>query len=270
MKKSLSISILTLLFGLLFTACGEYQRVLKSNDANVKFEYGKKWYDEKKYGQAASVLSEIVSTFKGQERAEETLYMLGMCNYHTKDYMTAGTYLHTYYTRYPKGKYAEDALYYCGMGYYKDSPDVQLDQSGTVKAIEELTTFLELYPKSKRVPEVQNALFALQDKLALKQLQNAELYYNLGTYGGNNFQSAIVVCQNAMKRYPYTIYKEDFDLLVLKSKYKEAELSVAAKQPERFRNVIDEYYLFTNKYPESKHRSEVDQIYKTASKHVKN
>lgn len=267
MKKFLAISILLVSLGMI-TSCGEYQRVLKSNDASVKFEYAKKWYDEGKYAQAASVLSEMVSTFKGTERAEQVLYMLGMCNYYNKDYPSAGTYLHTYYTRYPKGKYAEDANYYCGMSYFLDSPDVQLDQSGTVQAIEELTTFLEYYPTSDRVPEVRNTIFQLQDKLALKQLQSAQLYYNLGTYGGNNFQSAIIVAQNALKNYPYSIYKEQFDMLILKSRFKEAELSISEKQADRFRTVVDEYYTFISNYPESNYRSEADNIFKIASKHI--
>ncbi len=267
MKKLLSISILLLSLGII-TSCGEYQRVLKSNDATTKFEYAKKWYDEGKYAQAASVLSEMVSTSKGTTRAEEVLYMLGMCNYYNKDYLTAGTYLHMYYTRYPKGKYAEDAHYYCGMGYYLDSPDVQLDQSQTVQAIEELTNFLELYPNSDRVPEVRNAIFAMQDKLAQKELMNAQLYYNLGTYGGNNFQSAIIVCRNALKKYPYSIYKEQFDMLILKSRFKEAELSVIEKQADRYRAVVDEYYTFITTYPESNFREEADNIFQIASKHI--
>lgn len=268
MKKLLTICMLTASLGLL-NSCGEYQRVLKTNDPSIKFEYAKKWYNEGKYAQAASVLGEMVNTLRGNERAEETLYMLGMCSYNTKDYPAAGTYLHAYYTRFPKGKYNEDAHYYAGMGYYLDSPDVQLDQSGTVKAIEELTTFLEYYPNSSRATEAQNAIFTLQDKLALKQLQNAQLYYNLGTYGGNNFQSAVIVSQNALKNYPYTIYKEQFEMLILKSKFKEAELSVSEKQGERFRSVIDQYYSFINAYPESTFRSEADNIFKIASKHIK-
>lgn len=269
MKKLLTLCILALSLASL-TGCGEYQRVLKTNDASVKYEYAKKWYGEGKYAQAASVLSEVVSTFKGQERAEEVLYMLGMCNYHNKDYATAGTYLHTYYTRYPRGKYAEDSHFYAGRGYYLDSPDVQLDQTPTQQAIEELTSFLEYYPKSERVDDVQRMIFELQDKLALKQLQNAQLYYNLGTYMGNNYQSAIIVAQNALKNYPYSIYKEQFDMLILKSRFKEADMSVAEKQPERFRQVVDNYYMFINTYPESKFRNEADNIFKIASKHVVN
>lgn len=268
MKKILTLCIITLSLGLL-SSCGEYQRVLKTHDSSVKFEYAKKWYDEGKYAQAASVLSEIVMTLRASDLAEESLYMLGMCNFYNKDYPTAGTYLHTYYTRYPKGKFAEDAHFYAGKGYYLDSPDVQLDQSATMQAIEELTSYLEYYPKSERVDEVQKMIFDLQDKLALKQLQNAQLYYNLGTYGGNNFQSAIIVAQNALKNYPYSAYKEQLDMLILKSRFKEADLSVAEKQSERFRQVIDNYYAFINSYPDSKFRSEADNIFKIASKHIK-
>lgn len=268
MRKFLTLSIIAAIAALSLTGCGEYQRVLKSNDPNVKYEYAKRIYDEGKYAQAASILTEIVSYFKGREQAEETLYMLGMCNYYTKDYLNSGAYLQTYYKRYPKGKYVEDARYYCGYGYYLDSPDPQLDQSGTVKAIEELGAFLELYPSSPRVPEVQNAIFDMQDKLALKQLQNAQLYYNLGTYGGNNYQSAILVAQNALKSFPYTKLKEQFEMLILKSRFQEAEHSVAEKKAERYTSVIDEYFSFINNYPESSYRTEADNIYKISSKHI--
>jgi outer membrane protein assembly factor BamD len=250
------------------SSCGEYQRVLKSNDPYLKYDYAQRCYDQGKYVQASSVLSEIVTVFKGTEKAEDTLYMLAMCNYENKDYVSAGSYFHMYYTRYPKGKYAEQARFYCGYGYYLDSPDAQLDQSETIKAIAELQGFLEYYPQSARVPEAQNALFEMQDKLTLKQLQNAQLYYNLGTYGGNNFESAIIVAQNAVKNYPYSKYKEQLEMLVLKARFREAELSVAEKQEERYRQVVDEYYSFINVYPESNYRSEADNIYKIASRHV--
>ena len=266
-RKFLFITVFVLgLMGL--SSCGEYQRVLKSTNPTVKFDYAKKCYDEGKYTQAASVLQEIVSMFKGTDRAEETLYMLAMCNYKNKDYLNSGTYFHTYYTRYPKGKYAEDARFYSGYGYFLDSPDPQLDQSGTIKAIEELSAFLEYFPQSSRVPEAQNAIFDAQDKLALKQLQNAQLYYNLGTYGGNNYQSAIITAQNALKKFPYSKYKEQMEMLILKSRFKEAENSVAEKQGDRYTQVIDEYFSFINNYPESNYRSEADNIYKIASKHV--
>jgi outer membrane protein assembly factor BamD len=103
--------------------------------------------------------------------------------------------------------------------------------------------------------------------LTLKELQNAQLYYNLGNFMGNNYESAIIVSQNALKDYPYSKYREDFELLILKSKYQEAKQSVNEKMEDRYRDVIDEYYSFINNYPESTHRKEADTIYKIAEKH---
>ena len=252
------------------SSCGEYQRAQKSTDPNYKFEFAKRAFEQKKYVQAATILEEIAPVFKGHERAEETLYLLAMSNYENRDYDTAGAYFRTYYSRYPKGKYAELARSYCGYGYYLSSPEPQLDQTGTIKAIEELQAFLDFFPRSDKVSIAQNAIFELQDKLTLKQLQNAQLYYNLGTYMGNNYESAIIVARNAIKDYPYSKYKEDLELLILKSRYQEADLSVDERKADRFREVIDEYYSFINNYPDSPNRSEAENIFKIASKYVQN
>ncbi len=254
---------------LLLTSCGEYNKVLKSTDANVKFEYAKKAFKKGKYGQACTLLSEIVTVMKGTEHAEEALYLLGLSHFENKDYISSGAYFKTYYTHYPKGKYAELARFYSGYGYYLDSPEPQLDQTTTHKAIEELQNFLDYFPKSDKVSIAQNAIFELQDKLVLKELQNAVLYYNLGTYLGNNYESAVITAQNAIKEYPYSKYKEQLQMLILKSRYQEAILSVDEKKEDRFRIVIDEYYSFINDYPESESRQEADHIFKIAGKYVK-
>ena len=254
---------------LLLTSCGEYNKVLKSTDANVKFEYAKKAFEKCRYGQACILLSEIVTVMKGTEHAEEALYLLGLSHFENKDYISSGAYFKTYYTHYPKGKYAELARFYSGYGYYLDSPEPQLDQTTTHKAIEELQNFLDYFPKSDKVSIAQNAIFELQDKLVLKELQNAVLYYNLGTYLGNNYESAVITAQNAIKEYPYSKYKEQLQMLILKSRYQEAILSVDEKKEDRFRIVIDEYYSFINDYPESESRQEADHIFKIAGKYVK-
>ena len=192
-----------------------------------------------------------------------------MSHFENKDYLQAGLYFKTYYQRYPRGKYAELARFYSGYGYYLDSPDPQLDQSMTIKAIEELTGFLEAYPRSDRVTVAQNAIFEMQDKLTLKELQNAQLYYNLGNFLGNNYESAIITARNALKEYPFSKYKEDFELLILKSKFQEAKQSIDEKRAERYRDVMDEYYSYINNFPDTKNRKEADNIFKIAQKYVK-
>lgn len=265
--QKISIAILSVI-ALLLASCTEYSRVMKSRDANYKFEYAKKAFDQKKYLQASTLLNEVYTPLRGTPNGEEALYLLARSYYENQDYANANVYFKTYYQRYPKGKFAEMSRFYSGYGFYKDSPDPQLDQTYTVKAIEELSNFLEHYPKSEMVPIAQQAIFEMQDKLTVKELQNAQLYYNLGNFMGNNYQSAVIVCQNALKDYPYSKYREDFEFLILKSKFQMAKNSVSEKSQERYGDVVDEYYSFVNNYPESSHLKEAQAIFKISEKHI--
>ena len=268
-NKILNLITLALL-ALVFSSCGEYAKVSKSTDFNLKFDYAKRAFEKGKYAQAITLLNDCITVFKGSEKAEESLYLLALSHYENKDYVNSGAYFNRYYTRYPKGKYSELARFYCGYGYYLDSPEPQLDQSVTIKAIEELQGFLEYFPRSDKISIAQNAIFELQDKLTLKQLENAQLYYNLGSYMGNNYESAVIVAKNAIKDYPYSKYKEELELLVLKARYQEASMSVDERKADRFRDVIDEYYSFVNNYPDSPNRQEAENIFKIASKYANN
>lgn len=268
MQNKILILILLVMGALAMPSCSEYNKASKSTDYNYKFDYAKRAFEAGKYMQAATLLKDCITVFKGSDKAEESLYLLALSHYENKDYANSGQYFKLYYNRYPKGKYAELARYYCGYGYYLDSPEPQLDQSLTIKAIEELQGFLEYYPYSDKASIAQNALIELQDKLTLKQLENTQLYYNLGSYLGNNYESAVIVAKNAIKDYPYSKYKEDLEMLVLKARYQEASMSVDERKADRFRDVIDEYYSFVNNYPDSPYREEAENIFKIASRYA--
>ena len=85
---------------------------------------------------------------------------------------------------------------------------------------------------------------------------------------GNNYESAIIVARNAIKSYPYSRYKEDLEMLVLKAKYQEADQSIEEKKADRFREVIDEYYSFINNYPDGPNRKEAENILKIAMRYA--
>ena len=261
--------ICSIVCALLLVSCGEYNKILKSTDYELKYDYAKKAFERKKYMQAATLLEELVAIFKGTDRAEESLYLLARSYYLNKDYITSGEYFQAYYKNYPKGEYTELARFYCGYGYYLDSPEPELDQSGTYKAIDEMQMFLEYFPRSEKAKEAQDIIFALQEKLVEKEWLNAQLYYNLGNYMGNNYDAAVITAQNALKDYPYTKRKEDLSMLILKSKYQEAIQSVEEKKIERFRDVIDEYYSFINDFPDGANAKDAKKIFNVASKYVK-
>lgn len=264
MKKVVFFLMITLLL----SACGEYNKILKSTDYEVKYTYAKKYFNEKKYSKSATLLEELVTIFKGTAYAEESLYLLAQSYYGMKDYQTASQYFGTYYNTYPKGEYAELARYYSGYGLYLDSPDPRLDQSQTYKAIEELQLYMEYYPQSERAVQAQNILFELQEKLAYKELLATRLYYNLGNYLGNNFQSCVITAQNALRNYPYSKYREEFMYYILRSKYDMAVASVEEKLQGRYRDVVDEYYNYINEYPEGKYLKQAQKYFEYAEKRI--
>ncbi len=253
---------------LALTSCGEYNKVLKSSDIQYRFDYARKAYEQRKYMQAITLLQELQMPLRGTENGEDAVFLLAMSYFENKDYLNSGVYFKNYYQRYPRGKYAELARFYSGYGYYLDSPDPQLDQTITLKAMEELQGFLDYFPNSDKAGIAKNAIFEMQDKLTLKQLQNAQLYYNLGNFLGNNYESCIITAKNALKDFPYSKYREDFEMLILKAKFQEAKNSVAEKSEDRYRDVVDEYYSFINTYPESKNMAEAQSIFNIASKHL--
>lgn len=261
---------------LLFTSCGGMTKLAKCSDYDYKYEAAKAYYADGMYGSAATLLEESIAIMKGTDKAEESLYLLAMCNMKMGDYDSAAKFFTTYYNSYPKGKYTALARFNCGKALYSDTPNPRLDQTSTIKAISELQNFIDYFPESHLKDRAEKMQFELQDKLVEKDFLAAKLYFDLGGYfgnctsGGNNYQACIITAQNALKDYPYSEYREDLYYLILKSKYNLAAQSVESKQDERYRDAIDEYYGFKSEFPESKYTKEVDKIFKESSKRVKN
>ena len=251
MKKNI---IITLLAATVLSSCGEYNKLLKSTDYEYKYEAAKNYFAKGQYNRSATLLNELITILKGGDKAEESLYMLAMSYYNQKDYSTAAQSFITYFNTYPRGQFSELARFHAGKTY---------------QAIQQLQMFLEYYPQSSRKQEAQNMIFALQDKLVLKELYSARLYYNLGNYMGNNYLSCVITAQNALKDYPYTDYREDLSILILRAKYEMAVNSVEDKKMDRYRETVDEYYAFKNEFPESKYLKEAERIFKDSQKVIK-
>lgn len=263
MKKTI-LSLFAII--LLCSSCAhEFNQVYKSTDNQYRYEYAKECFANGKYTRAATLLEELVSYQKGTDNAQECLYMLAMAQYCGKDYESAALTFRKYFTSYPKGKYAEMADYYIGQSLYMCTPEPRLDQTETISSINAFQNFLDAFPDTQLKSAAQDRLYELQDKLVRKELHSAQLYYDLGTYfgnctsGGNNYEACIITASNALKDYPYTEHREAFSLLVMKSKYELATMSVEEKKLERYQDAEDECYGFINEYPDSKYVSAAEK-----------
>lgn len=267
-RFSLIGSLTGLLFVLLLSSCNELTKVQKSTDLYEKYSYAKKFYNTGKYEWAAQTLEEILPYFRGSSEMEQALYLKAQAYYKAKDYVQAQTAFSQYYTEFPNGEYTELARFYSGYGLAQDIPDPRLDQAKTIAAMQELQLFLDYYPQSEKAEEAKQLLFSLQENLAEKEVLNAKLYYNLGNYIFNNYESCIITARNAMKSYPYSIHKEEMHYYVVASLYQIAKNSVVEKQQQRLRDLRDEYYNFINEFPEGTYRKTVDKYFEYAEKNI--
>ena len=244
---------------LMMSCASEFNKVYTSTDNAYKYEYAKECFAKGKFQQAVVLLSEQVTLQKGRQNAQESLYLLAMSQYCNRDFEAASATFKKYFQSYPKGDYAEQACYHIGQSLYQSVPEPRLDQSPTIGAINAYQNFIDYFPDSKLREDAQQRLFVLQDNLVQKEYLSAKLYYNLGGYFGNinantesNYEACIITAQNALKAYPFTTMREDFSVLIMKSKYYLAENSSDEKKVERYRDAEDECYGFMNEFPESK------------------
>ena len=263
------VGTLLLFLTLIMSSCGEYVRVQKSTDVMEKYSYAKKYYNTKKYSRAATLLEEVVPYLKGTGEAENSLFLLAQTYDALKDYQNAQIRYKEYYTTYPSGQFAEEAHFLSGYVLAQDVPDPRLDQSKTYEAIRELQSFVDNYPNSTRTADAKKQLFDLQEHLAYKELLTCRLYYNLGNYLFNNYESCIITARNATKDFPFSDYKEDFHYLVVSSLYEVARNSVIEKQQTRLRDLRDEYYNYINEFPNGKYVKQVEKYFAYADKHIR-
>lgn len=260
---------------MLCSCASEYNSVYKSTDNNYKYEFAKECFANGQYGKASSILTDLVNYQKGSENAQECLYMMAMSEFGNKDYEVSSEIFRKYLSSYPRGVYAEMAAFYFGEALYQSTPEARLDQSRTYTSITAFQNFLDVYHDSELKERAQERLYELQDKLVRKELYSALLYYNLGSYfgnctnGGSNYEAAVITAQNAIKDYPYSSMREDFYLIIMKSKFGLARQSVAAKRSERYRDAEDECYGFLNEFPESKNKELAEHYISICKKHAK-
>lgn len=266
MTKNIRYIFTIIIAAIALSSCTEYQMLLKNRDNDVWYKRGMEYYAQKDYAKAANLLGALVNTYSGTSRADTITLAYANCLVHLQDYYSAASYYKSYVKTFPSSENCEECQYKCGYCYYKLSPKVELDQSDTQSCIDELQTFMNIYPNSSRMPEAERMMKEMQDKLALKAFNSAKLYFDLGDYMGNNYLSAVIVAQNCLRKYPDTKHREDLSFLILEAKYIQAERSTINKQCERYRDAIDEYYSFVNEFPQSRYSRKAKNMLEDSEK----
>ena len=246
MRHFLRILFVFALIFSLFSCNRKFAKIEKSKDTSFKLIKANEYYDKKNYKNARVLYEQLFSAYKGTDKFEELYYKYAFCHYYDKLYPEAEQLFKGYLEFFPNSKHAEEVDYMRAYSFYKQSPKLELEQVNTLKAINMMQTFINQHIGSPRVKDANAIIDEGRAKLELKDAREAQLFYNLG-----QFRASAIAYNNIINSYPETRKGDEYKLMVVKSFYKFAKLSITEKQIERFEKVITEYQDFADRFPES-------------------
>lgn len=245
---------------LLVNACSQYQRLLQSDDYELKYEKAIEYFYEEEYGRAITLLSDVMPAYRGTAEAQRINYYYAKAHFHNGEYMLASHYFKSFVEAYPNSEHAEEFMFLSGYCQYLESPRYSLDQSSTRQAIRELQSFINRYPNSDRVSDANELIDELRYKLEKKHFEIGRMYYNISDY-----QAAATTFETYIKDYPDSEYREEAMFLTVKAYYEFAYNSIPQRQEERYEKAVEAFYAFESRYPDSEKIQQAANMYERAT-----
>lgn len=241
----------------------QYEMLLNSNDADLKYDAAFKYFDQEKYQKAAALFESLSVLTNGTERDDTVRYYWGLSNYRNSDYYTAETNFSDFVGSFPRSPFAPQARFLRIDCLYRQTLRYELDQSPTNLAISAINEYIAEYPDNENIEVCRDMLDDLNKRLDTKAYEGAKLYYKMEDYIASR-----VALRNVLKDNSENVYREDILYYIAMSSYKYAHLSVRSKQKERYLTFIDDYLNFVGELPDSPYRRELDVLYRRAQKEL--
>jgi len=220
-------------------------------------------YSEKDYSRALQLYDQLMGIMRATDKAQKIYYNQAYCYYYSKDYTMASYYFKRFSSNFPNTREAEECTFMSAYCNCLNSPEYSLDQTTTHDAIKELQAFINTYPESKRIPECNDLIDKMREKLETKDFKIAQLYYRMDDY-----LAAITSFNNILKDYPDTQKKEEILFLIFKSYNKYAVQSIDWKKKERIMKAFTAYNDFATLYPSSQFIAEAKSMKEKSQKEL--
>ncbi|HXS35472.1 MAG TPA: outer membrane protein assembly factor BamD [Flavipsychrobacter sp.] len=248
----------------LLSACGDYQKILKSSDVNYKLTKANEYYNNKDYQRANELYESLLPVMKNTKNYAPLYYRYAYSFYYIHDYLAASYHFKNFVEFFPNSPDADECEFMHGVSLYKYAPKYSLDQTNTIKALEALQSYVNTHPTSKHLAEANGYIAESNKKLEEKAASAAKLYYNIGQY-----KAAGVAYKSVMRDYPDSPSSDFYEYMIVRSLYNYAKQSVATKQEERFANTISAYHELADSYPKSQYLDDAQKITVQADNYIK-
>lgn len=214
-------------FGLLILAAAYFAGCSGSVDTSVltaeeHYNYAFELFTDEDYQEAIKEFQSILLQYPGSAINDDAQYHLGLTYFNRSEYLLAAYEFSKLIRDIPASTYVPEAQYMLAESYYQLSPNYQLDQSYSKKAIQEFQAFLDFFPANPKVEEAEQKIQQLNEKLAQKEFSSARIYEKM-----DYTNAAIKYYKNVAETYHDTPFAADalyrkIQLLVSKDKISEA------------------------------------------------
>ena len=241
------------------TSCSEFRRIQKSDDWKLKYDKAMEYYEKGDYFRSISLFEEVLPVTRGKSEGEKAQFYYAYAHFKDKQYILSAHYFKTFYETYSRSEYAAESQFMYAYSLYMDSPIYSLDQTSTRDAIDALQAYINRNPDSEFLKEANDIISELQIKLETKAYENAKEYYKIGL-----LKSAKVAFENFSRDYPDSKYNEELKYLKIEAIFKVAQKSIPSKQKTRYKEVIELYEQFVDRYPSSVYQNQAERFYNSA------
>ena len=120
------------------------------------------------------------------------------------------------------------------------------------------------YPESPKLSSAVEIVDRCYQKIELKESMAADLYFKVGS-----FRAAAIAFTQLLNHYPQSASADRYKYMIIRSYYQYAFMSVATKQEERYEKVIEEYYDFLDRFPDSKLTKDAEKYFQLSKTNLK-
>jgi outer membrane protein assembly factor BamD len=167
------------------------------NSPDAVLAKGEQQFKNGKYYQSRELFKAFMERHAGHDRSDYAQFMLAESYFNEGEYALAAVEYRILATNYGYSEYAEESFFKEALCNYHQSPKSQLDQTKAYEALSQLEQFARVYRESAHIPEVERHIRLVRNKLARKDVENAEYYFKRKRYA-----SALIYLDKVIENYP--------------------------------------------------------------------
>lgn len=235
---------------LTLVSCNGYNRVVKSDNYDEKFQMANELYDKGEELRAVTLYEQVYQRIPKSGEGEVSYFRIGKAYFINSDYVMAEYYMGQFAQRFPISPKAEEAMFLSALCSVEKSPEYSLDQTETEIAINNLQQFIDRYPETALLDTCNLIIDKMRTKLTYKDYTIVKMYAKTEQY-----HAAVSSGLTFINDYPKSEYLEEIHYILVKNSFLLSKNSVESKKMERIEDTFERYRTFVEQFPESDYQS---------------